>query len=73
MADRATEVTFIGFNQDQSCIALGTRRGFRILSIDLKVLQSEDCGRVAAVEMLFYTSLVALVLDAQGGGSQAVE
>ncbi|KAI1388411.1 WD40 repeat-like protein [Hypoxylon trugodes] len=57
-------LNFITFNQDHSCLAVGTSRGFRIYHTDpfSKIFSSDD-GNIAIIEMLFSTSLVALVLS----------
>mmetsp|Transcript_57280 Transcript_57280/g.153364 ORF Transcript_57280/g.153364 Transcript_57280/m.153364 type:complete len:533 (-) Transcript_57280:112-1710(-) len=60
--DPPPEITYLGFNQDQTCLAVGTRCGFRIFSTDkFAMLHQEDCGAVVLIEMLFRTSLLALV------------
>ncbi|KAK2627946.1 hypothetical protein QTJ16_002592 [Diplocarpon rosae] len=57
-------MNFVTFNQDYSCLAVGTSRGFRIHHTDPfgKIFSSDD-GNVALIEMLFSTSLVALILS----------
>ncbi|KAF4616196.1 hypothetical protein G7Y89_g15210 [Cudoniella acicularis] len=57
-------MNFVTFNQDYSCLAVGTSRGFRIYHTDpfAKIFSSDD-GNVAIIEMLFSTSLVALILS----------
>ncbi|KAI1007283.1 Autophagy-related protein 18 [Podosphaera aphanis] len=57
-------MNFATFNQDYSCLAVGTSRGFRIYHTDpfSKIFSSND-GNVALIEMLFSTSLVALILS----------
>ncbi|KAI0900373.1 WD40 repeat-like protein [Annulohypoxylon nitens] len=57
-------LNFITFNQDHSCLAVGTSKGFRIYHTDpfSKIFSSDD-GNIAIIEMLFSTSLVALVLS----------
>ncbi|KUJ23105.1 autophagy-related protein 18 [Mollisia scopiformis] len=57
-------MNFVTFNQDYSCLAVGTSRGFRIYHTDpfSKIFSSDD-GNVALIEMLFSTSLVALILS----------
>ncbi|TNY23509.1 putative phosphoinositide binding protein [Rhodotorula diobovata] len=52
----------VSFNQDSTCIATGTRRGYTITNCDPfgKVYGRSD-GATSIVEMLFCTSLVALV------------
>ncbi|KAK3304041.1 WD40-repeat-containing domain protein [Chaetomium strumarium] len=59
-----SSLNFVTFNQDHSCIAVGTTKGFRIYHTDpfSKVFKSDE-GRVSLIEMLFSTSLVALVLS----------
>mmetsp|Transcript_92587 Transcript_92587/g.288646 ORF Transcript_92587/g.288646 Transcript_92587/m.288646 type:complete len:550 (+) Transcript_92587:39-1688(+) len=60
--DLPPEITYLGFNQDQTCLAVGTRSGFRIFSTgNFALLHQEDCGAIALIEMLFRTSLLALV------------
>lgn len=51
----------VNFNQDYSCIAVGTRKGYKIYNCDPfgKCYQKQDSG-MGLVEMLFCTSLVAL-------------
>jgi len=55
-------LNFITFNQDHSCLAVGTSKGFRIYHTDpfTKIFNSDE-GNVSIVEMLFSTSLVALI------------
>jgi autophagy-related protein 18 len=57
-------LNFVTFNQDHSCLAVGTSKGFRIYHTDpfSKIFSSDD-GNVSIIEMLFSTSLVALVLS----------
>ncbi|KAF9870545.1 hypothetical protein CkaCkLH20_12035 [Colletotrichum karsti] len=59
-----TSLNFITFNQDHSCLAVGTSKGFRIYHTDpfSKIFSSDD-GNIAIIEMLFSTSLVALILS----------
>jgi autophagy-related protein 18 len=67
--DDPPPISYLGFNQDQTCLAVGTPFGFSIFSTEsLALLHEEACGPVALVEMLFRTSLVALV---GGSSSQA--
>ncbi|CAJ1393976.1 unnamed protein product [Effrenium voratum] len=59
------EILCLAFNQDGSCLAVGRPRGFDIFSTEsTALLHREDCGVVRLLEMLFRTSLVALVGDA---------
>ncbi|KAI1815033.1 WD40 repeat-like protein [Poronia punctata] len=57
-----TALNFITFNQDHSCLAVGTSKGFRIYHTEpFSKIFSSDEGNIALIEMLFSTSLVALV------------
>jgi len=62
------ELLFGTFNQDQSCLAVGTIDGFKIFNCEpfTKAFEFTDGGGVGIVEMLFCTSLVAVV----GSGDQ---
>ncbi|ORX83493.1 WD40 repeat-like protein [Anaeromyces robustus] len=53
---------FISFNQDFSCLSVGSRNGYQIFNCDPfgKCYSQEDLG-IGIVEMLFSTSLVAIV------------
>ncbi|WFD34171.1 pre-rRNA processing protein [Malassezia cuniculi] len=61
------------FNQDFSCIAVGSQRGYAIANCEpfSQIFSQTDDEPVAQVEMLFSTSLVALVplSDAPGRSS----
>jgi autophagy-related protein 18 len=62
-----TSLCCINFNQDASCISVGTRQGYRIFNCDpFGKFYSRTDGGIGIVEMLFCTSLVALV----GAGEQ---
>ncbi|PHH83162.1 hypothetical protein CDD82_3327 [Ophiocordyceps australis] len=57
-------LNFITFNQDHSCLAVGTSKGFRIYHTDpFSRIFSSDDGNIAIIEMLFSTSLVAMILS----------
>ncbi|KAI9889615.1 MAG: autophagy protein [Vezdaea aestivalis] len=57
-------VNFITFNQDYSCLAVGAARGYRIFYTDpFHQCFSSKEGDIKILEMLFSTSLVALVLS----------
>ncbi|PQK17735.1 hypothetical protein BB8028_0008g02420 [Beauveria bassiana] len=57
-------LNFITFNQDYSCLAVGTSKGFQIYHTDpFSRIFSSDDGNIAIIEMLFSTSLVALILS----------
>ncbi|CAG9956092.1 unnamed protein product, partial [Clonostachys rosea f. rosea IK726] len=64
-ANMATpSLNFITFNQDHSCLAVGTSKGFRIYHTDpFSRIFSSDDGNISIIEMLFSTSLVALILS----------
>ncbi|KAH8197379.1 hypothetical protein TruAng_008472 [Truncatella angustata] len=64
MSNSNSSLNFITFNQDHSCLAVGTAKGFRIYHTDpfSKIFSSDD-GSVSIIEMLFSTSLVALILS----------
>ncbi|KAI8391326.1 WD40-repeat-containing domain protein [Radiomyces spectabilis] len=56
------DLLFINFNQDYSCISVGTKRGHRIYNCDpFNNCYSKSEGGTGIIEMLFCTSLVALV------------
>ncbi|KAI1122204.1 protein-vacuolar targeting protein Atg18 [Nemania abortiva] len=60
----STALNFVTYNQDHSCLAVGTSKGFRIYHTDpfSKIFSSND-GNISIIEMLFSTSLVALILS----------
>ncbi|KAG6572837.1 putative autophagy-related protein [Phytophthora cinnamomi] len=62
-----SDLLFLNFNQEASCISVGTRQGFAIYNCEPfgKCFQ-EDIGGIGIAEMLYCTSLVALV----GAGDQ---
>jgi autophagy-related protein 18 len=56
------KILSVSFNQDASCISVGTQDGYRIFNCDPFHQHYQDTpGGVGIVEMLFCTSLVALV------------
>ena len=57
-----TSLNFVTFNQDHSCMAVASNKGFRIYHTDpfSKIFNSDE-GNISSVEMLFSTSLVAFV------------
>ncbi|KAI9911122.1 hypothetical protein PsorP6_009145 [Peronosclerospora sorghi] len=67
MTSSKTDLLFLNFNQEASCISVGTRQGFAIYNCEPfgKCFQ-EDIGGIGIAEMLYCTSLVALV----GAGDQ---
>lgn len=64
---RRTDLLFLNFNQEASCISVGTRQGFAIYNCEPfgKCFQV-DIGGIGIAEMLYCTSLVVLV----GAGDQ---
>lgn len=57
----------LAFNQDNSCLAIGTKDGFKIFDCDTcRCCYKRSEGAINVVEMLFSTSLVAVV----GAGQQ---
>ncbi|KAK4514752.1 uncharacterized protein ATC70_002355 [Mucor velutinosus] len=58
----AKQITSVNFNQDFSCISVGTKSGYRIYNCDpFNKCYSKVDSDIGHVEMLFCTSLVALV------------
>lgn len=57
-------MNFVTFNQDYSHLAVGTSKGFRIYSTDpfAKIYETKQSD-ISLMEMLFSTSLVALILS----------
>ncbi|KAJ5152387.1 hypothetical protein N7492_010682 [Penicillium capsulatum] len=57
-------MNFVTFNQDYSYLAVATPKGFRIFTTDpfAKSYETKE-GNIAVIEMLFSTSLVALILS----------
>ncbi|KAJ5690297.1 Autophagy-related protein 18 [Penicillium macrosclerotiorum] len=57
-------MNFVTFNQDFSYLAVATSKGFRIFTTDpfAKSYETKE-GNIAVIEMLFSTSLVALILS----------
>lgn len=55
-------LNFVTFNQDYTCVAVGTHNGYRIYSCEPygKLYENRE-GDVSIIEMLFSTSLVALI------------
>ncbi|KAJ7198167.1 WD40 repeat-like protein [Mycena pura] len=53
---------FANFNQDYSCVSIGTHKGYSIINCDpFGRVYTQNDGAHGIVEMLFCTSLVALV------------
>ena len=64
--NNTSEILYISFNQDSSCISIGTESGFKIVNtcpfLDLYIRDMK--GGIGIVEMLFKTNILGLV----GGG-----
>mmetsp|Transcript_1047 Transcript_1047/g.4118 ORF Transcript_1047/g.4118 Transcript_1047/m.4118 type:complete len:454 (+) Transcript_1047:345-1706(+) len=61
-------IMHVSFNQDSTCLSLATTEGFKIYNCEThKCVYEDPIGAVSSAEMLFCTSLVALV----GAGEQA--
>uniref|UniRef100_A0A7S1TY51 Autophagy-related protein 18 n=1 Tax=Phaeomonas parva TaxID=124430 RepID=A0A7S1TY51_9STRA len=66
--DPNSNLLFVGFNQDSSCFACGTKNGFRIFNVDpFKPTFNRvfTPGSIGIVEMLYRCNLLVLV----GGGA----
>jgi len=65
MQDPSTDINFVNFNQDCSSLAIGTRTGYKLLSLSsvdkLELIYESACRDVTIVERLFSSSLLALV------------
>ncbi|TGZ83575.1 WD40 repeat-like protein [Ascodesmis nigricans] len=62
MSSHNSPMNFVTFNQDHSCLAIGTQSGYQIYSCDPFSKIYESKGRdTAIIEMLFSTSLVAVI------------
>lgn len=62
MPESLPVINFINFNQTGTCISMGTSLGFEIYNCDpFGKFYSEDSGGYGIVEMLFSTSLLAVV------------
>lgn len=61
-AKTSQDLLSVSFNQDGSCLSIGTKRGYSIANVEPfgKVYTKSD-GPCSIVEMLFCTSLVAIV------------
>ncbi|GMG30246.1 unnamed protein product [[Candida] boidinii] len=56
-------INFANFNQDFSCISVGYKNGYKVYNCDPfgKALNKNDSGSIGIVEMLFSSSLLAIV------------
>ena len=64
--DNPNEILYINFNQDGTCIAVGTETGFKIINISpfLDLYYKDLNGGIGIIEMLYKMNILALV----GGG-----
>jgi len=64
-ADPPGELLFVNFNQDKTSLAVGSRLGYKLFSLNsvekLEEIHDYDKGDVCIVERLFSSSLVAIV------------
>ncbi|KAG8777009.1 autophagy protein, partial [Serendipita sp. 397] len=62
LPQRNSNMLFANFNQDFTCISVGTRKGYSITNCDpFGRVYTQNDGARGIVEMLFCTSLIALV------------
>jgi autophagy-related protein 18 len=55
-------VLYYSLNQDQDCLAVGTKTGYRIYSLQtVKLVAQYDNAAVGIIEMLYSTNLLAIV------------
>lgn len=62
MTSPSRVINFLNFNQTGTCISMGTSEGFEIFNCDpFGKFYSDESGGYGLVEMLFSTSLLAVV------------
>ena len=55
-------VLYYTFNQDSSCLAVGTKRGFRIYACNpFELIHFADIGPVTIIEMQYTSNILAIV------------
>jgi len=61
--DNRSSLHFANFNQDATCISIGTSEGYKVFNVQPHFLEiySQSIGDVGICEMLFSSSLVAIV------------
>ncbi|XP_050392017.1 WD repeat domain phosphoinositide-interacting protein 2 [Patella vulgata] len=63
--DQQSNLLFVNFNQDCSSLAVGTKTGYKLFSLNsvekLDSIYEQDCEDISIVERLFSSSLVAIV------------
>ena len=64
--DNPTEILYLSFNQDNTCIAIGEENGFKIVNVSpfLDLYYKDMKGGIGIIEMLYKSNILALV----GGG-----
>ena len=64
--DNPTEILYLSFNQDNTCIAIGAENGFKIINVSpfLDLYYKDMKGGIGIIEMLYKSNILALV----GGG-----
>ena len=56
------EVLYFSFNQDNTCLSVGTKRGFRIYQcLPVELICWADIGPVSIVEMQYTSNILAIV------------
>ncbi len=66
--DNPNEILYINFNQDGTCMAIGTENGFKIININpfLDLYYKDLKGGIGIIEMLNKSNIIGLV----GGGKK---
>lgn len=61
--DNTSNIRTLAFNQDFSCVAVGTNKNYKIFNCDPfgECFEKDDDGGANLIEMLFSTSLIAVV------------
>ena len=64
--DNPNEILYVNFNQDGSCLAIGTENGFKIINVSpfIDSYYKDLKGGIGIIEMLYKSNILALV----GGG-----
>ena len=56
------KVLYFSFNQDCTCLSVGTSKGFKIYQCHpFELINFADIGPVHIIEMLFTTNIIALI------------
>ena len=61
--DNPTEILYLSFNQDNTCIAIGAENGFKIINVSpfLDLYYKDMKGGIGIIEMLYKSNILALV------------